>query len=252
MERDLRSSQPCSGSACLDQAGNRTPRPLAAGPHDRNWQVAKATFVQQLETARGGSQEAVGEMLEQCRNYLLAVANRNVQPPIRARVAPSDLVQETFHTAVKKFDQFHGATEAELLVWLARILRSRYRDTIRDGQCRLPSSSAYPRRVSWPPRPTDDSESGGWPGASVPATDETPSAVAMADEEAAALSRAMLRLTLDARRVIQLRNWEQCTFAEIGRRVNCSTDAARKRWTRAIEHLCRELESCDDFRGPGV
>ncbi|MFV2067054.1 MAG: sigma-70 family RNA polymerase sigma factor [Pirellulales bacterium] len=214
--------------------------------------MAKATFMRQLEAARGGSQEAVGEMLEQCRNYLLAVANRNVQPRIRAEVAPSDLVQETFHTAVRKFDQFHGATEAELHGWLARILWSRYRDVVFRGQRIPPFGSEYSHRLSRPPRSTDDSGSAHWPAGMVAATDETPSAVAIADEESAAVSRAMQRLTSDMHCVIRMRNWEQYSFVEIGQHLNCSADAARKRWTRAIEHLCRELESCDDFRRPGV
>src|SRR5438128_12586041 len=75
-----------------------------------------------IAAARAGSTEALGQVLETCRQYLLLVANQQVPPELAAKLAPSDLVQETFLKAHREFAQFQGRTEAELLGWLRRIL----------------------------------------------------------------------------------------------------------------------------------
>ena len=48
---------------------------------------------------------------------------------------------------------------------------------------------------------------------------------------------------LDAwvREVIQWHQQEQLSWDEIGRRLECTADAARKLWGRAIKKLCAEL-----------
>src|SRR5579863_8278393 len=86
--------------------------------------------------ARGGSVAALGQVLELCRHYLLLVANQELDGELRGKEGASDLVQETFLEAHRDFAQFHGATHAELLAWLRRILlnnlsnfRRRYSET---------------------------------------------------------------------------------------------------------------------------
>src|SRR5437764_1298683 len=75
-----------------------------------------------LASARSGSAEALGRALETCRGYLLLVAERNLDPVLRAKGGASDLVQETFMEAQRDFAQFQGTTEAELLAGLRRML----------------------------------------------------------------------------------------------------------------------------------
>src|SRR5205809_917594 len=75
-----------------------------------------------LAAARAGSSEALGQALEGCRRYLLLVADRELEPDLRAKGGASDIVQETFLEAQRDFTQFHGNSEQELLAWLRRIL----------------------------------------------------------------------------------------------------------------------------------
>src|SRR5262245_50318676 len=89
-----------------------------------------------LPAARAGSQEALGLALEACRNYLLLIAERELDPDLRAKGGASDLVQETFLEAFRDFSRFHGTSEVELLAWLRQLLlhnlanfARRYRDT---------------------------------------------------------------------------------------------------------------------------
>lgn len=43
-----------------------------------------------IEAARQGSPEALGGLLEECRQYLLLVANRELRLEWQAKVGPSD------------------------------------------------------------------------------------------------------------------------------------------------------------------
>ena len=60
-------------------------------------------------------------------------------------------------------------------------------------------------------------------------------------EEARKLRNAMGRLSADHRRVIVLHNWEQLAFPEVGKRMNRSTEAVKKLWSRALQNLRTEL-----------
>jgi RNA polymerase sigma-70 factor, ECF subfamily len=69
----------------------------------------------------------------------------------------------------------------------------------------------------------------------------SPGSQLVAVEEAVRLRAALERLPENYRRVIQLRNWEERSFVEIGERLERSDEAARKLWARAIDRLRGEL-----------
>src|SRR5262249_11641137 len=130
---------------------------------------------QWLPAARAGSAEALGQLLQACRTYVPLVAERELDPQLRAKGGASDLVQETFLEAQHAFIRFHGDSEAELRKWLRRLLlnnlanfRRHYRDT--DKRC-------LGREVA-----LDADSSGGGPGESLSTGSTSPSAQAMARE----------------------------------------------------------------------
>jgi RNA polymerase sigma-70 factor (ECF subfamily) len=47
------------------------------------------------------------------------------------------------------------------------------------------------------------------------------------------------------RAIIQMRIWDDLTFAEIGRKFDTSEDAARMRFARALDRLRRRMRSSD-------
>jgi RNA polymerase sigma-70 factor (ECF subfamily) len=75
-----------------------------------------------LEKAHRGDASARGQHLELYRNYLRLVARSLISAALRAKLEPSDLVQETFLKAHRAFTQFAGRSEPELVAWLRRIL----------------------------------------------------------------------------------------------------------------------------------
>ncbi len=70
-----------------------------------------------IAAAQGGSSEALGTLLEQCRDYLLLVAGRELGRDLQGKIGASDLVQETFVRAQEVFGSFHGPPRRSC--WLA-------------------------------------------------------------------------------------------------------------------------------------
>jgi RNA polymerase sigma-70 factor (ECF subfamily) len=196
---------------------------------------------QWIADARAGSPEALNRLLETCRDYLLHVANNELDSRLQGKVGASDIVQESLIQAQRDIPAFRGTTEPELLAWLRGILLNDLNDVRR----RFFHSAK--RDVDREVRLAGDSRQA-QPAIDPAASGATPAAAAIAREETEALRQAIARLPEDYREVIDLRNWQLLSFAEIGRRTNRSEDAARKLWARAIERLEQELESPDETR----
>src|SRR5581483_10218334 len=75
-----------------------------------------------LPEARAGCREALGQVLEAYRTYLLLIANGELDPELRAKGGASDLVQETFLEAHRDFAGFHGDSGEQLQAWLRQLL----------------------------------------------------------------------------------------------------------------------------------
>jgi RNA polymerase sigma-70 factor (ECF subfamily) len=191
-----------------------------------------------LADARGGSDEALGRALESCRQYLLLVANRQLGPELRAKLGPSDVVQDTFLEAKRDFHRFHGDTAEALRAWLNRILLNNLANAARSY--RRTEKRELDREVPFAEVPT------GLRCAGLAAPGPTPSKQAVAREENAELERVLARLPGPYREVIELRHQDQLSFEEIGRRLGRSAEAARKLWARAVEQLQAILGPADE------
>ncbi len=186
-----------------------------------------------LEAARRGSPDALGQALETCRTYLLLIANEDLDPGLRGKVAASDVVQDTFLKAVRDFGQFRGTTTEELRGWLRAILQHNLANTARNFR------DADKRQVAREV-PLSDGLLLGPPDR--PATrEESPSAQVVAREQRTALRKALAGLPERARQVVQWHSYERLTFEEIGARLGCSADGARKAWVRAVEQMQQHL-----------
>jgi RNA polymerase sigma-70 factor (ECF subfamily) len=189
---------------------------------------------QWLDLARAGSPEALGQVLETFRGYLLLIADRELDPELRAKGGASDLVQETFLEAQRDFARFHGTRVEELRAWLRRLLLNNVANFTRHYRER--DKRDVGREVAL--------EAGGSSherGADLVANSLSPSGQALAHEQAEAVARAMERLPPDYRQVLALRHEEQLTFEEIGQRMQRTANAARMLWLRAVERLQKEM-----------
>ncbi len=192
----------------------------------------------QLEAARNGDAAAMGQVLDACRGYLLAMANRQLDVSLRPKMGASDIVQETLLAAQRNLPQFRGHSEAELMGWLRGILTNQLAGARRAWQ------QTEKREIDRERNLDGDSQIGRQP---IQLCDgiPTPGTNAVGREQAEVLKRAIQQLPEDMRKAVLMRNWERLSFEEIGRRLNRSSEAARKLWSRSVERL-RELMRSDD------
>src|SRR6516164_5220320 len=85
-----------------------------------------------LSAARAGSREALGQMLQDCRDYLLHIAIKELNPALQGKAGASDLVQQTLTEATRDFPAFQGQSEQELFRWLRRMLLNNIYNFTRD------------------------------------------------------------------------------------------------------------------------
>ncbi len=187
-----------------------------------------------LEQARAGFAQALGELLETYRAYLVAVAGAELDSDLRAKVGPSDLVQETFCEAHRDFAGFRGQTEEELIAWLRRALLNNIANVTRRYL------GTEKRQVSREV-PIDDSAR---PDVKqlLPVDISSPSEAADKNERLARLEKALEKLPAPFREVIQWRTLERQPFQQIAEKMGRSKKAVQKLWTRAIRELQKVMQ----------
>jgi RNA polymerase sigma-70 factor, ECF subfamily len=205
-------------------------------------EVSAEHFQAAVEGAHRGSLTALGALFEECRDYLLLVANRQLGGGLQAKIGASDLVQETFLQAQEIFGRFEGHSKDELLAWLKRILefklaqatRTFVATQMRQAGLEVPIDFVAGRLVSDVRRP-DQPTPGSW---------------ARRSENQQKLVRALDRLPPDYRLAIGLRSFEHKSFAELGATLQRSAAAARMVWVRALAQLELELQRIGDSSEP--
>lgn len=209
---------------------------MSAAPEDSAEEAAEAVE-RLMALARQGSPEALGQVLESCRQYLLLVAQEELDLDLRNKVSPSDLVQDAFLEAQRDFHQFRGDQEAELIAWLRRILLHTVTDTYR--RYLVAEKRDVSRELSLDQVPIHEFEAG-------LDKEHSPRAQMIARENVSRVRQALQGLPESDQQLITWRNYDLCTFAEIGRRLGKTEEAARKAWIRAVEQLERLLGSPSD------
>ncbi len=192
------------------------------------------SFGQLIESARRGDENALAELIDSCRNYLLLVANQDLPSEIRSKLGASDVVQEAMLSAHRDFGRFDGATQSDFLAWIRGILKNDLLETRRYYH------GAEKRKIGRE-SPIDDSRQ---IGATLRDAAVTPGTNAVRNEQAERLNESMTQLSSEHRQVIELRNWQQLSFSEIGARMNRSENAARKLWARAVQQLQTAMKDC--------
>jgi RNA polymerase sigma-70 factor, ECF subfamily len=198
--------------------------------------TAEVQFQRLIQLARTGDRQSLEQLFDSCRDYLLLIANQQLEKKLQAKIGPSDVVQESLITAHRKLDQFTGASRPELLAWLRGIL-------INDMRMARRQYSAIKRSVNQEAR--FDFESGAAP----PIIDDhfTPATQASVNEQSVLLNLAIAQLDEDYQTVIRKRNWQQMSFNEIANDLGRSPDAVRKLWARAIVALEKAVSSLQGF-----
>jgi len=193
--------------------------------------LSSRVFGRLVRAARSGSNEALGELLDQWRDYLLLVANQELGRDLYSKAGASDVVQDAFTRAHRNFGSFKGGSEAQLVAWLRQILIHQIFE--------LRNFSQRQKRDVRREEPLGNNEELQLMVASLPTENGCPVCHATEKEDLATISRALESLSAVQRDVIQLRYWENLSFPEIGQRIGRSAEAVRKCWFRAVQKLER-------------
>lgn len=191
-----------------------------------------------IPKTRDGDEEAREQLLQQFQSYLQWMATEHLDAATRQKVAPSDVVQQTFALVVENFDGFRGNTQAEFRAWIKQILlreladaRRKFRTAKRDLK--------RERRI-------DGTES----QMGMPPVDHnpTPATDAMSAERRRVFHDALSRLPDDYATVIRLRSIDRKSFGEIAESMNRTYDSVTKLWYRALMKFEEELQKSELFR----
>jgi RNA polymerase sigma-70 factor (ECF subfamily) len=190
------------------------------------------TFAELLAQARGGDPEALGLLLAAHWPWLRAIAENELGADLRARLNPSDVVQQSLASACAAIGDFRGGSEAELLAWLAEIVR---RNAANLAAAHRAQKRDVKREVS------ADAE-----GPALTAPTASPSDLVSEREQQERLEQALSRLPDEHRDVLRLRYWDRLSWDEIGARLGRSAAAARQLRYRALQLLRGQMRDADD------
>jgi len=188
-----------------------------------------AEMEQWIVEARRGNRAALDQLFGACLPFLRIAAHQDLDTELRARLDASDVVQETLIEAYQDIPHFRGRTEKDLLAWLRQILhhnlanerRRHITSAMRSIHCEVPLNKSTLNQLR------DMAQSEG----------ESPAGQAQARERSEELERTLRRLPERYRQVLLLHSYEELTFAEVGKRLHCSAEAARKLWGRAAKEF---------------
>lgn len=194
------------------------------------------SFFERLRLARNGDNAALGELLDQYRPYLRLLAERAMDGRLAGRIDASDVVQQTFLSAVRKFEEFSGSDADALAGWLQLIHERNLIDTVRKHV------QAERRSVGREVALTSDE-----PVEDVELT--SPSQRLLRGESAVRLAQALMQLSADQSLAVRLRHLDGWPLEDIAKRMGRSTRAVAGLLHRGMEQLRERLS--DQAGNPG-
>ncbi len=178
--------------------------------------------------------------VERFREYLRVLAGAHIGDQLRAKLDPSDIVQETLLEAHRKREQFRGSTEAEMAGWLRQMLACTLADAVRAmGRAKrdVDRERSLEQAIEQSSKRIE-----AW----LVAEQSSPSQRAIRHEEAARLAEALTKLPEGQREAVTLRYCHGWSLAEISRhlgRTPAAVSGLLKRGSRQLRELLKDAES---------
>jgi RNA polymerase sigma-70 factor, ECF subfamily len=181
------------------------------------------SLADKIELARQGDAVVLGELLDEFRPYLRILAERAMDGRLAGRIDASDVVQQTFLSAVRKFPEFEGSTTETLVAWLVQIHERNLIDNARRH------IAAERRSVTREESVADERLD--------PVELTSPSQRLMRGESAVKLARALSRLPDDQAEAVRLRHLDGWTLNEIAERMAKTDTAVASLLYRGMKNL---------------
>jgi len=172
------------------------------------------------------------EDLQRFRPFLKALANEMLYSDLRKKVDPSDLVQQTMLQAIEAQSQFRGDSDAAKAGWLKAILGNLFKGLLR--RYHSPGRDIAKEKELLAHSRTNVS-------IAIAESLESPSQHMQLDEEKERMLKVLESLTLDQRRAIVLRYWEDKNLEEIATQMEKTPEAIAGLIYRGMKVLRTEL-----------
>lgn len=181
--------------------------------------------------AKAGEDQALDLLLQHYLNRILRIVRMKLGPRLRTKMESMDVVQEVMTRAIKGFENFKPENEAAFLHWISKLVQNEIRDL-------ADYHGAAKRDLTKEAENKKDSSIDCSVLSNIPANSEwRPSFQIRLKEEVLELEAAMDQLSEKQRDVIVMRQYEELSFKEIGKELECSEDAARMQFARAMDRL---------------
>ncbi|HVS37156.1 MAG TPA: sigma-70 family RNA polymerase sigma factor [Gemmataceae bacterium] len=177
---------------------------------------------------------ALNRPVEDYRDYLHLLARLQLDPRLRGKLDPSDVVQQTLVKAHQNRGQFRGRTEAEQAGWLRRILANTLIDAARKYQRELDGQRPLEQAVD-----ASSARIEAW----LAAEQSSPSDRASRQEDLIRLARALAQLPEDQRGVVEMHHLRGAPVVEIAEslgRTEAAVAGLLRRGLKKLRTLLRE------------
>jgi RNA polymerase sigma-70 factor (ECF subfamily) len=188
-----------------------------------------------LDAVRAGDRQALDGLLAQYRAYLRNFVALRLDPKLRPRVDPSDVVQEAQLEAVRRVAAYLDQPALPFRLWLRQIAQDRLLMAWRrhvEADCRAVAREA-----------ALSEESSLQLAQLALAAGPTPSQHLAQDELAGRVRQVMAGLPEDDREVLLMRNFEGLSNQEVAQVLGLDPATASKRYGRALLRMRKALRS---------
>jgi RNA polymerase sigma-70 factor (ECF subfamily) len=185
-----------------------------------------------LERIRGGDRQALDSLLARHRQRVHAFVDCHLDPRVRARLDPSDVVQETQMEVVRRMDDFLDRRPMPFHLW---VRKTAYEHLLRARREHRRGRRSVQREEAWP------SQSSLLLARSLLSGRPSPSQALQAKELAERVSRAVADLAEADREILLMRDADELPYEEIACLLDIEPSAARKRYGRALIRLQKLL-----------
>lgn len=185
-----------------------------------------------LDQVQAGDHDALNRLLASYREYLRRIVELRMVDPLRGRVDPSDVVQETQLVATRRLPHYLADRRVSFRIWLRQTaiqqLVNLERHHLQAEKRSLKRETRLPDRSSMMIAQS--------------LLEGRPSRIVEQRELAQQVRQAVETMSENDREVLLLRHFEELTNSEISEVLGIETDAVSKRYGRAILRLREKLK----------
>ena len=198
-----------------------------------------------LRLAKAGDVRALAEVLERSRERLKQMVRVRLDPRLRGRLDPSDVIQEAYLDAARRLPEYVRDPTVPFFVWLRRLTAQRLTDLhrqhlgakMRDAALDVSLyDGAYPQASSLSL------------AAQLLGRFSSPSRAAIRAEVQIRVQEALNSMDFVDREVLALRHFEMLTNDEAAHVLGIKKTTASNRYVRALKRLTAVLEAYPELR----